>query len=154
MHRDAPTELARDLRRGFATIVLARSSGRHRQVEAAEGVGMAAVLRAASYKAAAPSKAAGRAGHARSRSQHQGRSPRLTHRRCTSTCGLTTFRRPLGDPLAQSERLLTKEARGLQAVVMGARRASTPSMLCLISHVSSTPPRAGKRPTPRVSAAS
>jgi hypothetical protein len=132
----------------------ARSSGRHRRAEAAEGVDRAVVLRAATLKAAAPSKVAGHAGHARSRSQRQGRSPRLTHRRCTSTCGLTTSRRPLGDLLAQSERLLTKEARGLQAAVMGAKRASTPSMLRLINRVSFTPPRAGKRPTPRVSAVS
>jgi hypothetical protein len=56
------------------------------------------------------------------------------------------------DLLAQSERLLTKEARGLPAAVRGAKRASTPSMLHLTSRASSTPPRAGKRPTPRVSA--
>jgi hypothetical protein len=117
-------------------------------------VDRAAVPRAATLKAAAPSKAAEQADHARSRSQRQGRSPRLTHWRFTSTCGLTTSRRPLGDLLAQSERLLTKEARGLQAAVMGAKRASTSSMLHLISRVSFTPPRAGKRPTPRVSAVS
>jgi hypothetical protein len=58
------------------------------------------------------------------------------------------------DLLAQSERLLTKEAQGLPAAIMGAKRASTPSMLHLISHVNSTPPRAGKRPTPCVSAVS
>jgi hypothetical protein len=133
---------------------LARSSGPHQRAEAAGGVGMAAVPQAASLKAAAPTEAAGHAGRARSRSQHQGRSPRLTHRRCTSTCGLTTLRRPLGDLLAQSERLLTKEAQGLQAAVMGAKRSSIPSMLHLISRVTFTPPRAGKRPTPRVSAVS
>jgi hypothetical protein len=63
-------------------------------------------------------------------------------------------RRSPEDLLAQSERLLTKEARGLPTVVMGAKRASTPSMLHLISRVNSTPPQAGKRPTPRVSAVS
>jgi hypothetical protein len=70
------------------------------------------VLRAATPKAAAPSKVAEQAGHARSRCQYQGRSPRFAHRRCTSTCGLTTSRRSLEDLPAQSERLLTKEAGG------------------------------------------
>jgi hypothetical protein len=90
----------------------ARSSGRHQQAEAAEGADRAAELRAAMPKAAVPSKAVEQAGHARSQCQRQGRSPRLTHRRCTSTCGLTTSRRSLEDLLAQSERLLTKEAWG------------------------------------------
>jgi hypothetical protein len=133
---------------------LARSSGRHRQAKAAEGADGAAVLRAATPEAAAPSKVAEQAGHARSRCQCQGRSLRLTHRRCTSTCGLTTSRHFPGDMLAQSERLLTKEARGLPAAVRGAKRASTPSMLRLTSRANSTTPRAGKRPTPRVSAGS
>jgi hypothetical protein len=132
----------------------ARSSGRHQQAEAAEGADRAAVPRAATPKAAAPSMVAKQAGHVRSRCQRQGRSPRLAHRRCTSTCGLTMSRRSPEDLLVQSERLLTKEARGLPAAVMGAKRASTPSMLPLISHVSSTPPRAGKRTTPRVSGVS
>jgi hypothetical protein len=42
----------------------ARSSGRHRQAKAAEGADRAAVLREATPKAAAPSKAAEQAGHA------------------------------------------------------------------------------------------
>jgi hypothetical protein len=67
---------------------------------------------------------------------------------------LTTSIRSPEDLVAQSERLLTKEARGLPVAVMGTKRASTPSMPHLISRVSSTPPRAGKRPTPRVSAVS
>jgi hypothetical protein len=41
----------------------ARSSGRHRQAKAAEGVDRAAVFRAATLKAAAPSKAVEHAGH-------------------------------------------------------------------------------------------
>jgi hypothetical protein len=130
----------------------ARSSGRHRQAKAAEGADRAAVLRAATPEAVAPSKVAEQASHARSRCQRLGRSLRLAHRRCTSTCGLTTSRRSPGDLLAQSERLLTKEARGLPAVVRGAKRASTPSMLHLTSRANSTTPREGKRPTPRVSA--
>jgi hypothetical protein len=132
----------------------ARSSGRHWQAKAVEGADRAAMPQAATPKAAAPSKAAGQAGHVGSRSQCQGRSPRIAHRRCTSTCGLTTPRRSPEDLLAQSKRLLTKEARGLPAVVMDAKRASTPLMLHLISRVSSTPPRVGKRPTPCVSAIS
>jgi hypothetical protein len=43
---------------------------------------------------------------------------------------------------------------GLPAVVRGAKRASTPSMPRLTSHANSTTPRAGKRPTPCVSAGS
>jgi hypothetical protein len=128
---------------------LARSSDRHRQAKAAD---RAAVLRAATPEAAAPSKVAEQAGHARSQCQRQGRSLRLAHRRCTSICGLTMSRRSPRDLLAQSERHLTKEARGMSVAVRGARRASTPSMLRLTSHANSTTPWAGKRPTPRVSA--
>jgi hypothetical protein len=109
------------------------------------------VLRAATPKDAMPSKVVEQVGHARSRCQRQGRSLRLAHRRCTSTCGLTTSRHSPEDLLAQSERLLTKEARGLPAAVMGAKRASTSLMLHLNSYVNSTPPRAGKRPIPHVS---
>jgi hypothetical protein len=43
---------------------------------------------------------------------------------------------------------------GLPATVMGARRANTPSMQHSTSHLNSTAPLAGKRPTPHVSAAS
>jgi hypothetical protein len=110
--------------------------------------------RAAMPKAAAFNKVAEQASDARSWCQRQGRSPRLANRHCTSTFGLTTPRRSLEDLLAQSERLLTKEAQGLPEAVMGAKRASTPSMPHLISHVSFTPPRAGKRPTPRIRAVS
>jgi hypothetical protein len=133
---------------------LSRSSGHHRQAKAMEGVDRAAVLRAATPEAVAPSKVVEQAGHARSRCQRQGRSLRLARRRCTSICGLTTSRRSPRDLLAQSERLLTKEARGLPAAVRGAKRASTPSMLCLTSRANSTTPQAGKRPTPRVNAGS
>jgi hypothetical protein len=154
VHGDAPTSLL--MTRGAASPLRApaRSSGRHWQVEVAEGADRAAALRAAMPKAAAPSKVVEQAGHARSLCQRQGRSPRLAHRCCTSTCGLTTSRRSLEDLLAQSERLLTKEARGLPAAARGAKRASTPSTLHLTSHASSTIPRAGKRPTPRVSVGS
>jgi hypothetical protein len=125
-------------------LPLARSSGRHRQAKAMEGADRAAVFRAATLEAATPSKVAKQASHARSRCQRQGQSPRLTHQRCTSTCGLTTLIHSPEDLLAQSERLLTKEAQGLPVAVMGAKRASTPSTPHLISRVSSTPPRAGK----------
>jgi hypothetical protein len=153
-HGDAPTELVRDLRRSFATVVPG-------QIQRSPLVGRG--RRGHGHGGRAPS------GNAQGRRVQQGggaNRPRqiplpapgsesqLAHRRCTSTCGLTTSRHPLGDLLAQSERLLTKEARGLQAAVMGAKRASTPSMLRLISRVNSTPPRAGKRPTPCVSAVS
>jgi hypothetical protein len=47
---------------------------------------------------------------------------------------------------------LTKDARGLSAMVRGARRASTPLMQCSTSYANSTAPSAGKRPTPHVSA--
>jgi hypothetical protein len=66
---------------------LARSSGRHRQAKAAEGMDRVAMLRAATPEAAVPSKVVEQAGHARSRCQCQGLSLRLAHRRCTSTCG-------------------------------------------------------------------
>jgi hypothetical protein len=133
---------------------LARSNGHHQQAKAAEGADRAVMLRAATLEATMPSKLAELAGHARSRCQRQGRSLRPARRLCTSTCGSTTSRRSPRDLLAQSERHLTKEARGLPAVVKGARRASTPSMLRLTSHANSTTPLAGKRPTPRVSAGS
>jgi hypothetical protein len=133
---------------------LARSSGHHWQAKATEGVDRAAVLRAATPEAAAPSKVAEQAGHARSRCQRQGQSLRLARRRCTSMCGLTMSRRSPRDLLAQSERHLTKEARGLSAAVRGARRAGIPSMLRLTSRANSTTPWAGKRPTPCVSAGS
>jgi hypothetical protein len=133
---------------------LARSSGHLRQAKAAERADRAAVLQAATPEATAPSKVAEQASHARSRCQRQGQSLRLARRRCTSICGLTMSRRSPRDLLAQSERLLTKEARGLPAAVRGAKRASTPSMLCLISRANSTTPWAGKQPTPRVSAGS
>jgi hypothetical protein len=132
----------------------ARSSGRHRPAKAAEDADRAAMLRAAMPEAAAPSKVAEQTGHARSRCQHHGRSLRLARWRCTSTCGLTTSRHFPRDLLAQSERLLTKEARGLPVAVRGAKRASTPSMLRLTSRANSTTPQAGKQPTPHVSAGS
>jgi hypothetical protein len=133
---------------------LARSSGRHRQATITEGADWAVMLRAATPEAAAPSKLAELEGHAKSRRQRQGWSLRPAHWLCTSTCGLTTWRCSPRDLLAQSERRLTKEARGLPAAVRGARRASTPSMLRLTSRANSTAPPAGKQPTPRVSAGS
>jgi hypothetical protein len=130
---------------------LAKSSDHHRQAKAVEGADRAAVLRAATPEATTPSKVAEQAGHARSRCQRPGQSLRLARRRCTSICGLTTSRRSPRDLLAQSERHLTKEARGMSVAVRGARRASTPSMLRLTSRANSTTPWAGKRPTPRIS---
>jgi hypothetical protein len=41
----------------------------------------------ATREAAAPSKVEEQVGHIRSQYQRQGWSPRLAHRRCTSTCG-------------------------------------------------------------------
>jgi hypothetical protein len=64
VHGDAPTELARDSRRGFATTVLGQIQRSLRQAEAAEGVDKAAVLRAATPKTATPNKAAEQVGHA------------------------------------------------------------------------------------------
>jgi hypothetical protein len=133
---------------------LARSSGRHRQAKAMGGADRAVVLRAATPEVAAPSRLAELACHAKSRHQRQSWSLKLTSRPCTSICGLTTRRRSPRDLLAQSERWLIKEARGLPAAVRGARRASTPSMLRLTSRANSTAPLAGKRPTSRVSAVS
>jgi hypothetical protein len=125
---------------------LARSSGHHRQAKATEGADRAVVLRAAMPEAAAPSKVAEQAGHARSRCQRRGRSLRLARRRCTSTCGLTTSRRSPRDLLAQSERHLTKEARGLSAAVRGTSMVNTPSMLRLTSRANSIAPLAGSNP--------
>jgi hypothetical protein len=100
VHEDAPTELAHDPRRSFAT---AGPGQIHRQAKAVEGADRVAVLWVATPEAAAPSKVAEQGGHARSRCQRQGRSLKLAHRHCTSTCGLTMLRRSLGDLLAQSE---------------------------------------------------
>jgi hypothetical protein len=61
VHGDAPTELARDSCHSFATAVPVQIQ---RSPSAGRGRGRAAVLRAATPKAAAPSKAAERADHA------------------------------------------------------------------------------------------
>jgi hypothetical protein len=154
VHGDAPTELARDLRRSFTTVVPGQIQ---RSPSASQGRG------GRGQGGRAPS------GNAQGRRAQQGGGasrPRLIPE---SAPGSESQARPSAlhihlwldhveafpeDLLAQRERLLTKEARGLSAAVMGAKRASTPLMLHLISRVSSTPPWAGKRPTPRVSAVS
>jgi hypothetical protein len=64
VHGDAPTELACDLRHGFATVVPGQIQRSPARAKAAEGVDGAAVLRTATPKAAAPSKVAEQAGHA------------------------------------------------------------------------------------------
>jgi hypothetical protein len=54
---------------------------------------------------------------------------------------------------ASSKRAAFDQGRpGLPVAARGAKRASTPLMLHLTSRASSTTPRAGKRPTPHVSA--
>jgi hypothetical protein len=57
-------------------------------------------------------------------------------------------------PASSKQAATDQGGLGARAAVRGTRRASTPSMLHLTSHASSTAPLAGKRPTPRVSAAS
>jgi hypothetical protein len=61
----------------------------------------------------------------------------------TSTCGSTSRRCSRRTPLAQNEWRLTKEARGLRAVVRGAKRTSTPSRWRWTSHASSIAPPVG-----------
>jgi hypothetical protein len=122
MHRGAPTELARDLRRSIDTVIpgqiqrspsASRGRGGHGQGGPAPSGNAQGCRTQQGGRASRPCLIP---------DQRQGLSPRLAHRCCTSTCGLTTSRRPLGDLLAQSERLLTKEARGLQAAVIGRKK--------------------------------
>jgi hypothetical protein len=131
VHEDAPTELAHDPGRSFATA------------------GLDQIQRS-------PSASQGRGGHGQGgralscntrgrRAQQGGRASRPCQVPVPAPgSGLTTSRRSPGDLLAQSERLLTKEARGLPAAVRDAKRASTPSILRLTSRTNSTTPRARK----------
>jgi hypothetical protein len=68
----------------------AGSSGRRRQAKAQVGATRAVTLRAATPEAAAPSRLAEMAGHAKSWCQHQSWGLRVASRLCTSICGLTT----------------------------------------------------------------
>jgi hypothetical protein len=154
VHGDAPTKLACDLRCSFATAVLGQIQRSPSTSRGHGGRGQGGHAPSGNAQGRRAQQGGGASRPRQIPVSVPGGSPRLAHQRCTSTCGLTMSRWSPEDLLAQSERLLTKEARGLPAAVMGAKRASTPSMLHLISRVNSTPPRAGKQPTPRISAVS
>jgi hypothetical protein len=128
VHGDAPTKLAHDLRCSFATAALGQIQRTPLTSRGHEGRGQGGRLPSGNARG----HHAQQGGEASKPCQIPvpvlGSSPRLAHRRCTSTCGLTMSIHSPEDLLAQSERLLTKEARGLPVAVMGAKRASTPSM--------------------------
>jgi hypothetical protein len=154
VHRNAPTELAHDPRRSFASPgpgMIQRSPSASRGHGGRGQGGCAPSCNARGHHA----QQGGGAGRPRQvpvparGSESQARPPALHIH-----LWLDHVEAFPGDLLAQGKRLLTKEARGLPAAVRGAKRASTPSMLHMTSHVSFTTPRAGKRPTPRVSAGS
>jgi hypothetical protein len=154
MHGDAPTELARDLRCSFATAV---PSQIQRSPSASRGRG------GRGQGGRAPS------GNAQGRRAQQGGGASRPCLIPESVPGSESQARPSALHIhlwldhvetfprgsATSKRAASDQGGpGLPAAVMGAKRASTPLMPHLISRVSFTPPREGKRPTPRVSAVS
>jgi hypothetical protein len=143
VHRDAPTELARDLRRSFATIV---PSQIQRSPSASRGRG------GRGQGGRTPS------GNAQGHHAQQGGGASRPCLILESAPGSESQAHPSAlhihlwlDHVKTSPR---GSASSKRAAVMGAKRASTPSMLRLTSRVNSTPPRAGKQPTPRISAIS
>jgi hypothetical protein len=154
VHGDAPTELAHDPRCSFATAgpgQIQRSPSASRGRGGRRQGGRAPSCNARGHRA----QQGGGAGRPR---QVPVPVPGSESQACPPALHIHLWLDHVKafpeDLLAQSERLLTKEARGLPAAVKGAKRASTPLMLHLTSRASSTTPRAGKRPTPRVSAGS
>jgi hypothetical protein len=142
VHGDALTELAPDLRRSFATVVPGQIQQSPSVSRGRRGRGQGGRAPGDNAQGHCTQQGGGASRLCQIPVAVPGLESQAHHRRCTSTCGLTTPRCSPEDLLAQSEQLLTKVARGLPAAVMG---ASTPSMLHLISRVSSTPPQAGKR---------
>jgi hypothetical protein len=139
-----------------------RSGGRHHRAKARRSEARAAVFQAATTEAAAPSGLAAMTGIIKPRLQQLGQEPRSASRLvpmrvswlCMFTYGSITWRRLLRALLSQSRWRLTKEARGLPATVRGAKRIDKPWMQRSTSRANSTAPPTGKRPTPRVNAAS
>jgi hypothetical protein len=89
---DAPDGFAHGQRRGHGLTAAGPSQVQQLPSES-QGYGSAdraIMLRAATPEAAAPSRLAELAGHAKSLCQCQGRGLRLASRLCTSTCSLTT----------------------------------------------------------------
>jgi hypothetical protein len=157
---------AHDLRRDHGPLPRdqagSRSGGRHRRAKGRRSAARAAVFQAGTTEVTAPSGLAAMADIVKPGLLQPGQEPRSASRLMPmrasrlymSTCGLTSRRRLLGALLAQSGWQLTKEARELPAAVRGAKRTNIPSMQRSTSHANSTAPPAGKRPTPRVNAAS
>jgi hypothetical protein len=154
VHGDTPTELAHDPRRNFITVGPGQIQRSPSSSQGRGGCGQGG--RAPSYNARGRrAQQGGRAGRPRQvpvpapGSESQARPPALHIHLWLDHVGAF----PKGS--ASSKRAASdKEARGLPAAARGAKRASTPSMPCLTSRANSTTPRAGKRPTPRVSAGS
>jgi hypothetical protein len=140
VHGDALTKIARDLRRSFATAVPGQIQWPPSASRGHGGRGQGGRAPSGNTQGCRAKQGIGASRLRQIPVVALGSESQVTHQCCTSTCGSTTSRRSPEDLLAQILRLLTKEARGLPAAVMGAKRASTPSMLHLISCVSSTPP--------------
>jgi hypothetical protein len=154
VHEDALTELARDLWHSFAT---AGPGQIQRSPAASRGHG------GCGQGGHAPS------GNAQGRRAQQGDRASRPRQIPVPVPGSESQTRPLALHIhlwldhieafpigsASSKRAASDQGGpGAAGAGQGAKRASTPSMLHLTSRASSTPPRAGKRPTPRVSASS
>jgi hypothetical protein len=154
VHGDAPTELAHDSRRSFST---ADPGQIQRSLSASRGRG------GRGHGGRAPSC------NARGRRAQQGGRAGRPRQVSVPAPGSESQARPLAlhihlwlvhveafprGPASSKRAASDQEARGLPAAVRGAKKASTPSMLHLTNRASSTTPRAGKQPTPHVSAGS
>jgi hypothetical protein len=106
--------------------------------KAKRSIARATVLQAGAVEVTAPSGLAAIAGTIETQLPQLGQELRAASRLdlmrasrlSMSTCGLTSRRSSPRAPLAKNEWQLTKEARGLPAVVRGARRTNTPSRWC------------------------